>query len=401
MRSGQSIVLEQDESRFSLAVSTILDGAASAMPRKRNQGRLVTLSNAVGLSRYICAFQLQHPVPLKQLWRQAFPGADWSDESVKDFPHQETEMMGKVREFVANSQTECDRYATEWTAHLAPWSSVVESGRRLFGERWTFAIIASAAGRIKNREEQCRHATHFHDHHVPLCERIRFARLRAGAPGWWREQIETAQSHSELLVALLVFACWAGPTTITGLWGLFEERLTGLPLEEWHKLANAIRKLVGDGSDVPRLSLRPIQLPSNISERAAVCFYWQVKNETRTALFDACFRDYAGDDLVVLEHCQMEALRSARQDSGSWHSLLPLIRRCYSRGAIADRYWGAAFQRGVAEDSPPEDVAQMIVKTPDQYPSIIVAMAESKMRQKAISSIDAVGNVATRDKWFD
>jgi len=43
----------------------------------------------------------------------------------------------------------------------------------------------------------------------------------------------------------------------------------------------------------------------------------------------------------------------------------------------------------------------MIVKNPDQYPSDIVAMAENTMRQNATSSIIPVGNVATRDKWFD
>ncbi len=70
---------------------------------------------------------------------------------------------------------------------------------------------------------------------------------------------------------------------------------------------------------------------------------------------------------------------------------LPLIHQCYSRGEIADRYWGTPFQRQRARDLLPEDVAQFIVRSPDQHPSIIVAMAENTMRQKAISIVRAVG----------
>jgi len=403
MRSGQAAKLEEDDSRFASAISVILDGRAAAVLGKRTEGTLDLLSNSVALSRYMCAFQMPQPVPLKQLWRHVLAEFESSDSqnTGKGPSSEDNGIRSKIRAFYGIFKVASERYATEWTTQLAPWNSVVESGRGLFGEQWAFAIIATAAARIKNREEQCIHATILHDHQVPLCERIRFARLRAGVPSWWREQIETAHAESELLVTLLVFACWSGPTTMLSLWNLFEEKLAGLHFNDWQKLANAIRKLAIDGPSASRLSLTQSQLPASISVRGAVCLYWQVKSEVRLALFESSFRHYVGDDVIVLEHCQIEALRTAGTDSANWHRILPLIRRCYSRGAIADRYWGASFQRGVDFDSLPEDIARQIVNVPEEYPSSIVAIAENSMRQKAIGTVHAVGDVATRENWFE
>ncbi len=401
IRGGQERVLEMDENRFSLAVEAILDGKVGSLRKRRDPRLLTALSDAVALSRYGCVFQVPQPYPVNHLRQNRFVESDWNDEPAIDAPIPAMKLMRTVRAFISTSQSECDKLATEWNTHLSPWNSIVEKGRRLFGERWTFAVLGTAAAGIRNREEQFSHAADFHDHGIPLCERIRFARLRAGLPNWWREQLNAAPDEYQRRTALLVLTCWAGAGTFAALWDQFEESLNELDSNAWSQLGNAVRKLATEVSVKPRLSLRQDQLPSVKSERAAVCMYWQVKDDVRKELFERCFRNYSGDDVIVLEHCQMEALHMARQDPDSWHSLLPLIRRCYSQGAIADRYWGPAFREGFFLDSLPESVAKTIVRAPDEYPSTIVAMAESVMRQDAINNVLAVGEIAIRDKWFN
>lgn len=398
--SGKGSVISEGEARFTRAVDSILEGTLSVLASRKTICELEALMKVVSLERYTPAMEQHYPIPLNQLPRTKAVWFNEAEIAVRDDSWPEYEMSAKVRELVAVSEAQGGRYASEWATQLSPWNALVEAGRRLFGERFVFNVLATVAAGIRSRDERYAYANQLHDSAVPLCERVRYARLRAGTANWWREQIESAPSRDDLILSLLVFSCWSGSSAIVSLHELFESKICSLTDIEWRRLATSIRRISGDRQDAIQMNQRLSSLPESVSERFAVCFYPRTNYEVREKLFDDCFVHYDGDDVVILEHCQAGAIMAANNGATSWESLLPLIRRCYARGAIADRYWGRVYQRGIVGAHIPVSVAKEIVSAPDQYPSVIVAMAEGQMRQRVVSSAEAVGIVAERDKWF-
>lgn len=400
LRGTREDVLLRNESRANSAVALILDGAVGTVAYRRKQSVLGSLADAVNVFRYTVTFEAPQPVSLNQLLRHRYAGAHWNEEMQQQTAKSTSETLSKVTEFVSLVNKERETLATDWSTQLSPWNNLVEGGRRLFGEQWTFVILATAAAAIKNRTEKYANATNLYDKATPLCERMRYARLRAGTPSWWQLQFETANDKFDRITALLAFTRWAGTSSYQTLWGQLERLLEKLDNTDWSKLGNALRNLNIDNTNSSGQSITFDKLPKGMSERAAVCVYWRSNQDLRTRIFETVFRKYEGDDLLVLEHCQQEAINCANRNPNNWMELLPLIRNCYAGGAIVDRYWGRTIRQHSNENSISTDAARTIVTSPDQYPSSIVAFAESHMREIAGSSAVAVGNVALIDKWF-
>jgi hypothetical protein len=397
VRSGRNGVFFTSLNLFKRAVDLILDGSKGVLISRRQECPLVYLSIAVNLQNYLSVFEEG----------KVFPSIGLSDFSANKMRvvlqsnlvpgSTSNELINSLVEFISVSQEGSGRLTGEWTSRLAPWSRIVETGRKLFGDRWAFALLALASTGIKSRDERCGHATDLHDLNVPLCERVRYARLRPAAKRWWWKQIESAPRSFDLLVALFVFSCWANEQTIAELWALFKEKVESLEPEDWQKLGYGIRRFGRDR--LTRDSSRALVIAGTASARVAVCLYNRLGDSERMQLFNSCFRNYRGDDPVVLEYCQNHALRVAQEDPTEWDSLLPLISWCYSKGAIVDRFWGFSLNRGFV-GLLPIDVARKIVSSPDEYPSMIVAGAERLLRNKVNSEAIPVGKVAVENRWF-
>ena len=399
-RSGNTDLIEGDDTRFHKVVDYILDGG-SGHPFRPRKTTSVTNAFARVLSPYIysAAFEQIGPWPLSRVSQRFFghPKVIKSSSELEALP--ESEVAYRCRELVDLGIERWEISVSDWTTQLGPWNDLVECGRKLFGDRWTFVILANMGAGIRAKDKKSEEASELHDPSVPLCERIRYARLRAGVPKWWETQLELASDQSGVALALLVLLTWAGPSVFNRLSQLIDEKLMSLDIEWWHKLDDGLRAYVL-GTNNKRLSLDLAAIPESISERLMVALATRVGDKPLAQAFQARLMGYEGDDPPTLELCQRIALRSIQSSRDAWRDWLAIVSRTYAKGIAVEPFMAYRLYQAVPSGLPADDIAEEIVEQCDRYPAELVGWAERACRQRVAAKVVPVGTIAETQGWF-
>ena len=397
---GKPAYVEANEHHFDSLLDYLL--STTLTPRGRRPGSVIsTFVDSLAPYRYITAILNRDPVPLSALWNSRFRDGDNSEVEVSAIDAPPFQSASKCLEVIELAKKLSDETALSWATELRPWSELVELGRRLFNDRWAFAVLANAAAGINSKDETCDDATSLFDNAVPLCRRVRYARLRAGAHKWWEGQLDLAEDLQDSCLLLLVLLNWGGPTVLEKLSVPIGARLEQLGASEWGRLWHALRLSGGWLSDVRR----PIALDKDVicaasSKRLIVALSNRVSEKNSHHLFQVGLRDYSGDDRLVLELCQSMAIASAIANPETWQEWLPIVSKSYSVGIVSDRYFGYQLARAARSAMIPEDIARSIVSNCRSYPTELVAAAEQCCRQRVAESIVPVGDLARKQAWF-
>ena len=399
-RSGRTELIEADDTRFHKVVNCILDAGSDCFFRGRKTTTL-TETFARLLSPYIYSTAFEHigPWPLSRIFERFFaqPGAIKRSSELEVLSDSET--SSRCRELVDVGAERWEMSVSEWTTELGPWNDLVERGRKLFGERWTFAILANIGAGIRAKDKKIEQASELHDPSVPLCERVRYARLRAGVPKWWEAQLQLASDQSGVALALLVLLKWAGPSVFNRLSHLIDEKLMFLDVEWWHKLDDGLRAY-GVRTNRGPIAVDLAAMPESISERLMVALATRVKKESLVQTFKARLMGYEGDDPPTLALCQRIALSSTQDSQDAWRDWLPIVSRTYAKGIAAEPFMAYRFYQAVRSRLPPADIAEGIVEQCGRYPAELVGWAERACRQRVAEKVVPVGTIAETEDWF-
>ena len=399
-RSGKTDLIESDDTRFDRVVDYILDGGSGHLFRPR---KTTTVTNALAgvLSPriYCAAFEQSGPWPLSKVSERYFGHPAVSKGPIELDAIPESEAASRCRKLVDLGVERWEMSVSEWTTQLGPWNDLVESGRKLFGDRWTFAIMANIGAGIRAKDEKSEQASELQDPSLPLCERVRYARLRAGAAKWWEAQLQFASDQSGVAFALLVLLTWAGPSVFNRLSQLIDEKLMSLDVKWWHKLDDGLRSYVFDANR-RRIAVDFATIPESISERLMVALATRVGDKPLAQIFRARLMGYEGDDPPTLELCQRIALMSAQSSRGAWRDWLPIVSRTYAKGITVVPFMAYRFYQTVHSKLPPDDIAEEIVEQCSLYPAELVGWAERACRQRVAKKVVAVGNIAETQGWF-
>jgi hypothetical protein len=376
LRGGHGRFIEETEERFNRVLAAILD-TNPPFDTPRQSSVLDSISSLLSPYRYACAFESRNPTPLNVLWRnfERFETLVNSTGGGREQFEADEACLGFVKKALELSE----RTSAEWAGELTPWTELVECGRKLFGSRWSFCVLANTSAGIRSKVDKHDDVDSLLDDNTPLCPRVRQARLRANAHRWWRDQLEAAIDESQEAFVLLVLLTWAGSTVITKNLDIIDKQLSRMSLRKWLKLSNAIQlggmRFSQTRSEL-KISEREIALA--VTARTRVALSWRLDNQNSLAIFRD-FDQYDGDDPAVLDACQRLAVFAAQETPSSWTESLPVIARCYDKGSSVDRYFGYRFARAVPDM--PIEVARDIVSRCDLYPSELVAWAEETCRQ--------------------
>ena len=399
-RSGKTELVEVEETRFQKVVDYILDGGSGHIFRPR---KTTTVTNAFAtvLSPYVycAAFERIGPWSLSGLSEHLFGQPEVIKRSSELEALPESETAYRCEELVNLGAKRWEISVSEWTTQLGPWNDLVESGRKLFGDRWTFAILANIAAGIRAKDMKSEQANELHDPSVPLCERVRYARLRAGMAKWWETQLKLASDQSGVALALLVLLTWAGSSVFNKLNQLIDEKLMSLDVEWWHKLDDGLRAFA-HSTNKRRIAVDFAAIPESISERLMVALAARVGDEPLAQTFKARLMGYEGDDPPTLELCQRIALMSTQSSGKAWRDWLPIVSRTYAKGIAVEPFMAYRFYRAVRSELPPADIAEEIVEQCGRYPAELVAWAEHACRQRVAENVVPVGTIAETQSWF-
>lgn len=132
-----------------------------------------------------------------------------------------------------------------WFRSLEPWEQLIGKSHEHFGNRWAHTVLAVEASGIRSAAERAADAGELFDPSVSIVRRARYARLRAGNPRWWSQQIVSSRSGEERVLALAILFARASTRTISGVLEIADPALLKLTAAEFQILSGCCTRATG------------------------------------------------------------------------------------------------------------------------------------------------------------
>ena len=390
-------VLESDQELFAAAVEAVLDG--ETVMRTHSGSSMQRLEQSLD----VMPFRGYDP-------RSAYPGKLSLLEFLSGFRSYEVRSHDDNITWPSYATAEpcarlvqaftkaAERPLVEWNTSVEPWDRLVQQGITEFGERRRFVELANLAAGIRSRAEKCQDSPNLFDANRSLVRRARYARLRAGSVKWWSEHLRSASNADQVWMALLLFSTWAGARTIEELVKTFDKFIIGLGSSDWYNLYSLLQKAVRINavrSWVKPPAIRVSALPSSLNARTVVLLAERCTSATAGELYERYLTNYKGDDSIVVSLCTDVLVRRALEDETMWPKAIEALRLSYSFGITTNLF--PHLRNGLIL---PDTIAREIVDHPLELPSVLVGVAEARIRQLDAAKILPVGQVATDEGWF-
>jgi hypothetical protein len=294
--------LQSSDSLFTTAVNSILSVNVEPVSTSRPQALIDVFCRCIDANNYAAAFRSPVSAPLSAVLKHADPQAGQELRRVEEkvLPFSDAAACSA---FCHVAQAQLARPAAQWSSELSPWDSIIEEGRRLWGDRWAFYHTANVASGIKSSTETCTDCSDLFDYTKSLCRRTRYARLRAGTASWWPKHFQAAQTVMERLQVSQVWLTWASENSILQSLEPFNYLVAGLETDDWSRLYDSVQRSIvltkrRAGDRLINISLA--SLPGTISPRTCVALGARSSLNTRRDLYRTYLASYKGDDLRVL-----------------------------------------------------------------------------------------------------
>lgn len=387
-RARQFHVIESSDKHVDKVIERILGGSLRS-PRQ-NVSILGHFAHAVEPWRYVPDPMIPGEMPLARSWEDP----RHMPLKLVDF-RPGSASLSSCAEFVKLAISLGQQKVENWRTKLEPWDDLVEFGRSIWGDTWHFAVMANFAAGIRSTDEQSADASELLDHRKSLCKRVRYARLRAGSPLWWSQQLRSCKSEYERRVCSLVSFTWASWGTLVKIRAELDAMLSSLSSPAWVELAHQVefrfpwseKKLSPDLAELEGMSARFVTLLTMRS-----------KPPIAREILLQYLSDYSGNDSAILTYCSELVVDLLPVDQ--WSNHLELLSRSYLSGALSRSYAYQHAHRGTRGQLSIE-AAKVITDSPHKFPGFLIGLAELRMRDLASFEIRPVGDIAIDEKWFE
>jgi hypothetical protein len=286
----------------------------------------------------------------------------------------------------------------ELRADPTPWSSLVEAGRRAWGERWAFHTLAISLADLFQAVDvpDC----DLSDASVPLCVRALRARLLSSDPKWWLRQIDKSRAEGGLLLAFTLLAAhkWMPLPVIRQIEPAISQALEEIDLENWAKIARAVenydRPRKRQGQDKRQIRWK---IGKGMSPRLATLLAARVSPGSAKMLKQKCLDQYQGADIWVLRARADISTREALEKPEAWADALAPISRAYAEGIT---HLPSLLERPHSATNLRPQEARLICQRPQDFPLYLTSQAEGVLAAQRGAETVPVGKIAARDEWF-
>jgi hypothetical protein len=397
--------LESSDEILSKTVDDFLDCRIEVSGRRSGSVVLDLLSYVLNDIRYERVISEGQPVPLKTISSRFSYDSDGPPRSGDEDIWSRSDTHRKCHEFWVIAEREIERTGREWATELSPWSSLVEAGRRLWGDQRIFSVLATIASGIRSRTERGSSARDLFDASAPLCQRVRYARMRSADARYLRETIEQARTSDHKQLFLRVAFVWGRFGDVLGLTREFGQALDTLDESEWGRLFYEVRRIRLFGAArtevVSKGLIETIRDLKDVSIRSACILALIAPHGLSETIYRLHLADRWEDDDRALEFAQAYALRVPEDVSAKWLPDLDVVRACYKRGLAFESPRTRLRQRmGSEPEWMPIEIARRIASESTEYPGFLVELAQNRVRADVASRIVPVAAVAEREKWF-
>ena len=304
------------------------------------------------------------------------------------------DLLRRCEAFLSAFEALSELPTSNWRASLEPWSKLVEVGLAEFGEATVFHEISLFAAGISSKKEMGRIGATLLDAAVPLCERMRYARLKSGAVRWWSEQLAGLSERRDQTFVLRSLLFWATPRTIIQLAKKLSELIDDLDASTFRRIVNVLERtkrerIVLSNSDTKILKRSSPRLVAILAARAS--------HSSIDRVINSVVPDYNGIDVSVMKMCVESIARAAFHDTSQWKKALSIVKRAYKMDLNIDTFGLADRSREEIMDAAS---ASEILESAQEYPLSLVNVAQDFVTKAAGSKAKAPGDVALSEHWF-
>ncbi|MBY3388475.1 NACHT domain-containing protein [Rhizobium laguerreae] len=370
----------------------ILSSALSGVYRNHGQlnSTLDALATITSIFQYQLAFTQDGDVPLELAVHRTLaweahesPGRERSQLEAVGFEPTETKAVEAYLQFLS------EPIATLSTS-LKPWRELVTSLRGAWGDCPAVDRIAFIAAGVRSKSDV--------GEDVPLARATdlvssaRYARLKSGAPRWWKAQLSALNDSQEMRRALLLLLLWGTTRTLVQLSDDLEPALDGLADRDWRMLYRDFRAVRGSEpsrndyiseNEMLDLQDRSSRLLTFIGLRASA----QVRHTLATAIADADVPQTWPEAQFALQSILGEQYEIPKKGK-----TLDRVPKLYMRGATA-------YPR---ERQAPmhETVAARIISEAERFPLGLLATADRTLTSVAGTKTPKLQEIAQQEGWF-
>jgi hypothetical protein len=375
LASGSGRYIEGDEHRCEVAVDTILGGRWPYLVSEADRSLVNQFGTVYAYTQHnVFAVRMLDSHPARRA-KRAF----------------DYEVLDKCAEVLRVWEEQDNSEEHNWGVSLKPWEAFIEASEKEFGERWAHSVLAIEGSGISSTTDTAREARDLFDRDISLARRARYARLRAGNPGWWGVQLDAAKAGEERLFAMGLIFSKASARTISAHIEQLDSFVKGLSAEEFQRLYAACDRVISfRGRGKGALGKRALILPDDLSERAIELLSVRGSSLLRQHLYERYLQNYSGKRAALLDLCIERELSGRRRSEAAWRQVLAMLRR-HPHG-----YFLRPRQR---LNEMPLSIAREICSEAADFDPDLVYWAES--RCFAATRVRAVSQVANREKWFE
>lgn len=303
--------------------------------------------------------------------------------------------LQKAKEFVAEASALLQSETLQWASSLEPWQKLVSIVTEKFGtESWAAARIAVMAGGIRSTTEIGEWGGSGWQIDEDVTKRMRFARLKSGSPGWWRDQIASVDEVPSRLMIALAAAAWASPKTLVAICGEMSELLDALSQSEWEMVYGTLAQAFYPVGREARSRTNAISaLPKEASSRLLVLVARREDSEAGKKVTLERLAGYEGADSVLKSFIGNAAFLSLLENEKLWPKVKTTLK---TRACGAEIFTHEPNAKNLSEAA-----AMEICEKAEEYPMFLVSLAQKKLASATGARAAKLGAVSRKNAWFE
>jgi hypothetical protein len=293
---------------------------------------------------------------------------------------------------------------SEWHGNLEKWDILIENFRDIFGDNWTFYVLATTIAGVKDKNLPSERYSILSDVSVSLCKRTKYACAKNGNLNYWEHQF----SHSaELIFVSLVFFTWATPKVVINLCDRLQSIINQFSDDDIKLLSDGLERTATQNR-FNKKQYQELIITKQYDSLPFVIKYlisYRFPNEIREDFILGQSNETSSIFNIDIIGSKFSYLIKEYLSDVQNKSKLDEIKKYYKLFSNYDyEYEYQLYIRHHVDNSVigmPIDIAKEIMGEPTAYPRIIASIAEKSCRLYADKNVKIVGKIAIDNNWFD
>lgn len=323
---------------------------------------------------------------------------------VEDYLQEALEKDSKIISFAIRIRRLHEIPSEEWRMSLAPWEELTESIRSEFGEVWSAYKLAFISSNVVSPHQKGGSNTEVFNPAIPLCQRIRYMRLRRGQASWWSKTYSQISSVSDLKQFMVALLSWGSHRVLHSNIHIMNDASSRLNDDNWNDIIEAIHQARLRVSDIiPDASAREmIKLLRN--NRAIAAISIRCSDLIKSEVLKLNLSSYPSIHPRLLYDNAAAIYKLLAVKYIDWNEVLKLTEAMYSQESNY-YYIGSAFYKfqinGEYGSSikPDLETAKRILTNANMYPRNIISIAEKVVDETIGESVQPLQKVAQDRNW--